>query len=534
MPKVFNTTAVCLPEKHYMVNLDSRLQKIKQLIDAGKYFAITRARQYGKTTILRALYRYLQNDYYVVSMDFQTFGEAEFRSEAVFANAFGSSFSRIFRRSYADMGKSMEKIIYELQENVRSRSEYFTLKPLFELLSDFCAAADKPVVLMIDEVDSASNNQVFLDFLAQLRAQYIDKDFQPAFQSVILAGVYDIKNFKRKLRTDDEHKLNSPWNIAADFSIDMSFSKQDISGMLMEYEADYHTGMDIDNVAGLLYAYTAGYPFLISRLCQLLDEVVVREKAFATKKSAWTERGFQEAVKLLLAEKNTLFDSLFAKINNYPELNMILKTILFTGKSIAFNPDESSVEIAAMFGFIKNNHGVIAIANRIFETRLYNYYLATMEMQSKPLYAAALLDKNYFIIDGHLNMRRILEKFVEHFHDLYVDTDEKFIEEEGRKYFLLYLRPIINGTGNYYIEAQTREQKRTDVVVDYNGEQFIIEMKIWRGQEYNSRGEKQLLEYLDAYHINKGYMLSFNFNKNKRIGVHDVIISDKLIVEAVV
>ena len=31
---------------------------------------------------------------------------------------------------------------------------------------------------------------------------------------------------------------------------------------------------------------------------------------------------------------------------------------------------------------------------------------------------------------------------------------------------------------NYYIEAQTRSLGRTDVVVDYQGEQFIIEMKI--------------------------------------------------------
>lgn len=62
-------------------------------------------------------------------------------------------------------------------------------------------------------------------------------------------------------------------------------------------------------------------------------------------------------------------------------------------------------------------------------------------------------------------MRQILERFVIHFNDLYGDSDETFIEQEGRKYFLLYLRPIINGTGNYYIEAETREQKRTDVIV---------------------------------------------------------------------
>ena len=74
-------------------------------------------------------------------------------------------------------------------------------------------------------------------------------------------------------------------------------------------------------------------------------------------------------------------------------------------------------------------------------------------MQKKEIYAASLMDKNQFIVNGCLNMRLILEKFVVHFHDLYGDQNETFLEEEGRKYFLLYLRPIINGTGNYYIEA---------------------------------------------------------------------------------
>ena len=131
-------------------------------------------------------------------------------------------------------------------------------------------------------------------------------------------------------------------------------------------------------------------------------------------------------------------------------------------------------------------------------------------------------------------MRLILEKFVIHFNDLYCDRNETFLEDEGRKYFLLYLRPIINGTGNYYIESHTRGLRRTDVIVDYNGEQYIIEMKIRHGEEYNNRGEKQLMQYLDDYHQKKGYMVSFNFNKNKQIGVHDIVLGDKTLIEAVV
>lgn len=133
---------------------------------------------------------------------------------------------------------------------------------------------------MLDEVDNASNNQIFIDFLSQLRAQYINRFQQAAFQSVILASVYDIKNLKLKIRPEEEHKYNSPWNIATDFKIDMSFSKEEIADMLKEYEHDYSTGMDIPLLSKLLYDYTSGYPFLVSRLCQLIDEDVSIQKNF--------------------------------------------------------------------------------------------------------------------------------------------------------------------------------------------------------------------------------------------------------------
>ena len=189
------------------------------------------------------------------------------------------------------------------------------------------------------------------------------------------------------------------------------------------------------------------------------------------------------------------------------------------------------MEIASMFGFVKNQRGIVVIANRIFETVLYNYFLTLSEMQNSVIYKTAIREKSRFIENEHLNMELVLEKFVSHFHDLYGDMSETFLEEGGRRYFPLYLRPIINGTGNYYIESITRNLRRTDVIVDYLGEQFIIEMKIWHGDEYNARGEAQLAEYLDYYHADKGYLLSFNFNKNKQIGVKKVTVGNRVLVE---
>ncbi|MDD3340487.1 MAG: AAA-like domain-containing protein, partial [Lachnospiraceae bacterium] len=481
MTKVFNVTADCKPDENYMVNIDARLLETKKLVDDGKYLTINRARQYGKTTTLRALNLYLRKEYYVVSMDFQTFDDTKFRDGNTFSISFASSFLRLLKRNELLITENLQNAMNKLRQDVNERSKHFTLKELFEDLSDLCAASDKRIVLLIDEVDSATNNQVFLDFLAQLRAYYIDRDVQPTFQAVILAGVYDVKNLKRKLRTDDDHKVNSPWNIAADFNIDMSFSKKDIAGMLSEYEKDHHTCMDIDVIAGLLFDYTSGYPFLVSRLCKIMDEEIGVSENSDSKVNTWTKNNFHEAIRIILSEKNTLFESLMGKLISYPQLNRMLCSLLFTGKSIVYNPDEPAIDNATMFGFIKNEHGVVAIANRIFETRLYNFYLSTSQMQEQDIYKASLQDKSQFIVDGHLNMHLILEKFVVHFNDLYSDIDETFLEEEGRKYFLLYLRPIINGTGNYYIESRTRELRRTDVIVDYHGEQYVIEMKIWHG-----------------------------------------------------
>lgn len=59
-------------------------------------------------------------------------------------------------------------------------------------------------------------------------------------------------------------------------------------------------------------------------------------------------------------------------------------------------------------------------------------------------------------------------------------------------------------------------------------------MKIWRGNEYHIRGEQQLFEYLDYYKEEKGYLLSFNFNKHKQSGIQELVYNEKRILEVIV
>ena len=527
--KQFNTTAVCIPSKHYMVDISARVEEIKKLVDAGKYFTINRARQYGKTTTLSALRKTLEKTSNVASISFEKISEAGFATEQSFVKAFCRLIKREARNGLSIPSESMKQIEGYLNRETNEAK----LDELFDTLVEWCRLSTKPVVLIIDEVDTATNNQVFLDFLGQLRSYYLDREEKETvtFQSVILAGVTDVKHLKNKIRDKEDSKENSPWNIAADFTIDMSLSEDGIKVMLDEYEADHHTGMNTEAIAKSIREFTNGYPFLVSRICQLIDEEVCKMMAPA---DAWTDRGIDEAVKLILAENNTLFQSLTKNLNNYPDLKAAIRSILMEGIKLTWNAQQDAIVQMQMYGLIRNDHNTVRIANRIFETMLYNLFLSDEELKNNVFSREGELAKNIFIEDGKLNMRLIMERFIETYTEVVGPLKDRFREKDGREQFLLYLKPIINGTGNYYIEAQTRDQTRTDVIVDYLGQQYIIELKIWRGERYNAAGEKQISEYLDYWHLNTGYMLSFNFNKKKEQGVHPVHVGDKLLYEGTV
>lgn len=85
------------------------------------------------------------------------------------------------------------------------------------------------------------------------------------------------------------------------------------------------------------------------------------------------------------------------------------------------------MDIGTMFGFIKENNGQAVIANRIFETRLYNLFLSE-ELTSSAIYQSGERDKNQFVQNGILDMKQILEKFTTHFHDIYGENTEIFVE----------------------------------------------------------------------------------------------------------
>ncbi|MCD7954762.1 MAG: AAA-like domain-containing protein [Lachnospiraceae bacterium] len=530
--KFFNTEGSCIPEENYMVDLTSRVKKIEQeVIARGKYFTISRARQYGKTTFLYLLERTLSEKYIVLSISFES-SEEYFVSQAHLAKGLRLDIGELLE----DQSFS-EEIIRDWKRPFETE---FPMKELGGRITKLCDSSDRGIVLLIDEVDKCSENQVFLSFLGLLRSKYLERKKRKGntFQSVILAGVYDIKNLKLKLLPDDPIRYNSPWNISANITLDMSFSAEEISKMLSEYETDHHTGMETEEVGQALYDYTSGYPYLVSALCQIMDEQMPDTLESDNRLSVWTRQGVAEAEHRLRKSVPVpaLFDDITKNLQSYPKLKKMISEILFSGARYPFNMGVEEIQLGVQFGFLKEKNSTVAVSNRIFETVMYDTFIAEMAINSENsgMYWASMKIYNRFVINGQLQMDLVMRSFYDHFQEIYAGSDERFLEEQGRKLFLLYLKPIINGSGNYYVEARTRDMKRTDVIVDYHGTQHVIELKIYHGNEYNKRGEAQLFEYLAYYKKDVGYLLSFNFNKKKKTGIQEVNYQGKRILEVVV
>jgi len=101
---------------------------------------------------------------------------------------------------------------------------------------------------------------------------------------------------------------------------------------------------------------------------------------------------------------------------------------------------------------------------------------------------------------------------------------------------LMYLNPIINGGGFFHIESQLTDLRRMDIVVDYGQEQFIIELKIWRGEGARDKAYAQLLGYMNAKGRDVGYLLTFDFRKEgtRKKKAEWVQIGDKKILDVIV
>lgn len=512
--KEFNVTGLCIPEKHYMVDISNKIKMISEMVDKGAYFTINRPRQFGKTTTFNELIEELNKKCIVIKTSFEGIGDDIFKTEEQFC----SSIFDIFAKSV----KFTNKELYEKLKSYTNITKNFN--DLSENITSIIEEYNEDMVLIIDEVDKSSGNRVFMQFLGVLRNKYLAMASKEdlTFKSVILGGVNDIKNIKLKIRDEKDRVFNSPWNVAADFRVDMSFSSEEIETMLNEYVSETGLSMDVKLMASEIRSFTSGYPYLVSRLCKNIDEYLSKE---------WTLEGLRKSIKMTLNEHNTLFDDVIKNLENYEEIKNIVNEILVEGKQISYNP--FAYEKGIMYGILAEKDGKLVIHNKIFESLLYDYLLAQREMQ-KLSSKFTQVDKSEVIDSEKLNMGKVLLKFQSFMYEQYREEDEHFYETNGRLIFLAYLKPILNGKGFSFVEPETRQNKRMDVVITYGNVKHIVELKIWNGEAYRIKGIEQLTQYIEEQGVEEGYLLTFNFNKNKKYTTEWINVNNKKIFEVMV
>ena len=279
MRRFFNTTGLCNPERHYMVEPFRHLYvNILHLIEDQQYFLIHAPRQTGKTTFLHALAQRLnrEGDYVSVVCSLESAGYPSISVESA---------NEVFIQSlYRMAGFFLDK-----QYLPPDPSTYASGNSLFgRYLTDWCHTLDKPLVLLLDEVDSLYGD-VLISTLRQLRDGFQSRP-QHFPQSVALVGLRDISEYRLRPRTDNfAIGAGSPFNIKAKSFFLPIFSREEVRGLLDQHTQD--TGQVFSpEVFEKLYEYSGGQPWLTNALANEIvkqegSEAWLRERPSATTRS---------------------------------------------------------------------------------------------------------------------------------------------------------------------------------------------------------------------------------------------------------
>jgi hypothetical protein len=263
--------------------------------------------------------------------------------------------------------------------------------------------------------------------------------------------------------------------------------------------------MDIAAIAQEIHEYSGGYPFLVSRLCKLIDEDLRQD---------WSLNGVQSAVQMLLGEQNTLFDDMIKNLEEYTDLYQFIYELLIVGEKKLNSIDDPVVNRALMFCFLKRQDDKqVVIHNHIFEV-VISKYMITKEFREKKERRVTGILKQDVVKDGRFDMELCLRKFAKHYRDLFNESDIAFLERQGKMLFLSYIAPLLNGDGFYHLESQLSDLRRMDIVVSYNREQFIIELKLWHGEAGHEAAYEQLAGYLRSMGADRGYLVTFDLRKS--------------------
>ncbi|MCP4148360.1 MAG: hypothetical protein GY757_11470 [bacterium] len=229
-----------------------------------------------------------------------------------------------------------------------------------------------------------------------------------------------------------------------------------------------------------------------------------------------------------LSKNTTNFESLVKNLENNPELYDLVFQVTMNEKEFSFNQRNPLIHLGTVFGILKEENSKVALHNHLYAQLIYDYMSSKLETSGVMGSSLATgITGSYIDKEGALDIEKVTRKFQVFMSQQYSKKDISFIERNGRLLFLAFIKPIINGRGFDFKEVQISEEKRLDVVISFNNQMFIVELKIWRGESYHREGIKQLTAYLDSQNQKVGYLIIYDLRKSTaKTGQYETIAAD--------
>jgi hypothetical protein len=498
-------------QEHYVVSRSDEIADYIKRVDEGRYVVLFAPRQTGKTTFFQdALAALVADsasveqtiDYFPIQLNFDVYKNLDL---ATFYGHLYEQMREDIEAVFQGRGCVPSEALREFLGGT-TLTDHLSMMRFFKQFARFLDAEydGQQVVFVIDEFDGIP--QVALsDFLHTLRHIYISgKPRCP--HSVGIIGVKSIAqlNYDRSI---------SPFNIQDEFHLP-NFTLQQVQELLGQYTTEVGQAF-VPEVIASIHKQTAGQPVLVNRFAQILTEELDIPKS-----EPITMAHFSKAHAQLLEEDNVNFTHLLTNIRRDPSFEKFLMRVMAHEEGVDFNLRSDIISELATYGVIaRGDDGMCEIINPM--------YLYCILQAFKPvvngLEDAYLPEENsggfldYLTPTGHIKMEALLDNFQDFiaragFKILQVpDTPQ---ESVGRHLLLAYLDQFVKLIGGFrHIEVQTG-RGRMDIIIIHNQEKYIVETKIWRGDNRYQAGKKQLAAYLSSEGVTEGYYVVFDHRQD--------------------
>lgn len=472
----------------------SRNKNVEFLIEEGLYFVIHAARQTGKTTLIQHIVDKInsENTFYALYCSLesvQVFTEPEKGIPEILSNI-------MFAVKHSDIPNKNELIFESEKINYSS-----VIKDYF---SSICDLTDKPLILLIDEIDGLQNGTL-ITFLRQLRDGYISRKKIPFPHSIALVGMRNIRDCKSKIR-EEKTTLGSTgsFNIITETLTISNLTKEQIKELYNQHTE--LTGQKFsDEVVDIVYDKTDGQPWLVNAIAR---KVIIEILEMDFSKPINTDMA-EEAIQNIIMRRDTHIDSLLDKLKE-PRVKKVIEPIIL-GKTVELNITDDDTQFCLDLGLIKEENKRLLPANKI-----YNEVIIRALSYDTQFNLHAKVENIWIDEAGIIDMDGLLKGFQQFWRENSKIWSERYQYKEAAPHLILqaFLQRITNG-GGHILREYASGRERLDLCVVFENKKYPIELKLKYSEKTKEQGIKQLSSYIDTLGEQKGWLIIFDRDEEK-------------------